>query len=281
MKAVAETFAVSRSNLFERTRGHRKPRGGYRKATDALLLPLVQELVETRPTYGYRRVTALLNRRLRAEGKAQVNHKRVYRLMKAHGLLLARHTAARRAMVHDGKVIVMRSNLRWCSDALEFSCWNGEVIRAAFVLDAHDREVIAWSAVANAGISGSDIRDMMLQAVEIRFGHCRAPHPVEWLSDNGSPYTARDTRVLATQLNLTPCFTPVASPESNGMAEAFVKTFKRDYVRVNPIPDAKTALKQMAGWFEDYNLNHPHSGLNMRSPREFIQAHGLTNLLSG
>jgi putative transposase len=42
-------------------------------------------------------------------------------------------------------------------------------------------------------------------------------------------------------LNLVPCFTPVESPERNGMAEAFVKTFKRDYVRY-PIPDAATAL---------------------------------------
>ena len=146
-------------------------------------------------------------------------------------------------------------------------------IRAAFVLDAHDREVIAWRATVGAGISGSDIRDMMLEAVEVRFGGVRAPHPVEWLSDNGSIYTARETRVFATQLNLVPCFTPVASPESNGMSEAFVKTLKRDYLRVRPVPDARTALDQIAGWFDDYNENHPHSGLRMRSPREFRRAH--------
>ena len=92
------------------------------------------------------------------------------------------------------------------------------------------------------------------------------------LSDNGSPYTAKETRDFAAALNLVPCFTPVRSPESNGMSEAFVKTFKRDYVRVNPLPDALTTLRQIAGWFEDYNENHPHSGLRMRSPREFIRA---------
>ena len=93
---------------------------------------------------------------------------------------------------------------------------------------------------------------MMLEAVEARFSDIRAPHPVEWLSDNGSIYTARETRVFATQLNLVPCFTPIASPESNGMSEAFVKTFKRDYLRVRPVPDARTALDQIAGWFDDY-----------------------------
>jgi len=38
------------------------------------------------------------------------------------------------------------------------------------------------------------------------------------------------------------------------------------------LPDALTAFRQIAGWFEDYNDNHPYSGLKMRSPREFIRA---------
>ena len=58
--------------------------------------------------------------------------------------------------------------------------------------------------MANAGISGSDICDMTLEAVETRFGGCRAPQPVEVLSDNGSPYTAKDTRIFARQLRLRP-----------------------------------------------------------------------------
>jgi transposase InsO family protein len=69
---------------------------------------------------------------------------------------------------------------------------------------------------------------MMLEAVERRFGSTRAPHRIEHLSDNGSPYIAKETRDFALALNLVPCFTPVKSPESNGMSEAFVKTFKRD-----------------------------------------------------
>ncbi len=67
-----------------------------------------------------------------------------------------------------------------------------------------------------------------------------------------------------------PCFTPVESPESNGMAEAFVKTFKRDYVRVSPIPDPAAALALVDTWMEDYNTVHPHSRLGYRSPREYI-----------
>jgi len=272
MKRVAEAFGVSRSNLAQRTGGRTLARGPYIKADDEALLPLIRRFVDERPTYGYRRITALVNRELARQDLPPANRKRVHRIMQRHALLLERHTGRREGRVHDGKVMVMRSNLRWCSDGLEFTCWNGEIIRLAFIIDAFDREIIAWIAISGAGISGSEVRDMMLEAVEKRFAAMRAPHPIEHLSDNGSPYTAKDTRDFAAALNLVPCFTPVRSPESNGMSEAFVKTFKRDYVRVNPLPDAHTALRQIAGWIADYNDVHPHSALRMRSPREFIRA---------
>lgn len=276
MKVVAETLGVARSNLVDRLKGKTKPRRRYHKAQDAELVPRIATLVTSRPTYGYRRITAILNRHLRSECLAPVNHKRVYRIMQAHSLLLARTYTERPEHVHDGKVIVMRSNLRWCSDGFEFTCWNGDIVRGAFIIDAHDREIIAWRAVVNAGVSGSDIRDIMLEAVERRFGTYRAPAVVEMLSDNGSPYIARDTQIFARQLSLKPCFTPVRSPQSNGMSEAFVKTLKRDYVQVTPLPDAQTVLGLIGGWIEDYNDNHPHSGLKMRSPREFIAAQTAT-----
>lgn len=43
------------------------------------------------------------------------------------------------------------------------------------------------------------------------------------------------------------------------MAESFVKTFKRDYVNINPTPNALTVLEQLPIWFADYNEVHPHS----------------------
>lgn len=155
MKAVADTLGVSRSNLQERLNGSAKPRRSYHKAQDAVVLPRIQRLVAARPTYGYRRITALVNRELWSEGLAPANHKRVYRIMKNNNLLLERSGMKRPERSHDGKVVMIRSNLRWCSDGLEFTCWSGDIVRAAFLIDAHDREIIAWRAVANAGISGS------------------------------------------------------------------------------------------------------------------------------
>ena len=119
------------------------------------------------------------------------------RILGQHGLTLGRSTGRREGRAHDGKIAVMASNLRWCSDALEIGCWNGERVRIAFVIDAFDREVIAHVAVTGAGISGSNIRDMMLAAVEDRFGADRAPHPIEHLSDNGSWLTPPRTHATS------------------------------------------------------------------------------------
>ena len=269
MKRVSETLGIARSNVIERRDGTRPRRGPQERPGDVELAAAIRRLVDARPTYGYRRIAALLKRERRSEGMAPVNAKRVYRLMQKRGLLLERHTGRRRPREHDGQVATIRSNCRWCSDALEFTCWNGEVVRVAFALDCHDREVISWVATT-AGISGEMIRDMMVRCVEQRFGDIRAPHPVQWLSDNGSIFAAHRTLEIALALNLVPCFTPVESPESNGMAEAFVKTFKRDYVRVGLVPDAAAALLLVDSWMEDYNTVHPHSRLGYRSPREYI-----------
>ena len=109
MKTIANVLGVARSHLHERVHRPTATRGSYCKAADEELLPLIRRLVDERPTYGYRRVTALVNRVLAAEGRPAANHKRVFRIMKRHGLLLQRHTGRRKGRLHDGKVVVMRS----------------------------------------------------------------------------------------------------------------------------------------------------------------------------
>ncbi|MGY4622805.1 putative transposase [Bradyrhizobium sp. USDA 4486] len=269
MKRIAETLGVARSNLVERVDGKRPKRGPQIRAGDVELTSDIRRLVDARPSYGYRRIAALLKRARRSAGHDPVNAKRVYRLMKKGGLLLARHTGRRIPRAHAGTIMTSHSNVRWCSDALEFTCWNGEIVRVAFARDSHDREVISWVATT-AGISGEIIRDMMVHCVERRFGDMRAPRKVQWLSDNGSIFAAYRTLEIAAALNLEPCFTPVESPESNGMAEAFVKTFKRDYVRVNPIP--RRAHRAAADRPLDGGLQLRTSAFpaGYRSPREYI-----------
>jgi putative transposase len=75
MKAGADTLKVARSNLVAQAkRVGSRPRPQHRKAGDAELLARIRPLVDARPSYGNRRITALLNRQADAEGLARANH---------------------------------------------------------------------------------------------------------------------------------------------------------------------------------------------------------------
>ena len=93
MKTIAGTLEVARSNLAVQpnTAGPARRRGRPAKPETELLAE-IKQIIAGQPTYGYRRVHALIRRRRRKQGDAAVNVKRIYRIMKAHGLLLERHT---------------------------------------------------------------------------------------------------------------------------------------------------------------------------------------------
>lgn len=272
MKRVCEVLGVARSNVAVKLARPSDWQDGrsIRKADDVGLVEEIQQSIAHLPSYGYRRVWGLLRRQRERQGAAPINVKRVYRVMRIHGLLLQRRPLPPRVQRrHDGKVAVAKSNQRWCSDGFEFRCENGEPLRVTFALDCCDREAMSWVATTG-GHSGDVVRDVMLAAVESRFGNTlKALEEIEWLTDNGSGYIAERTRTFAAELGLKPLTTPVCSPQSNGMAESFVKTIKRDYIAFMPKPDAATAVRNLAIAFEHYNEQHPHSALKYRSPREF------------
>ncbi|MGC4060724.1 MAG: integrase core domain-containing protein [Aquabacterium sp.] len=201
------------------------------------MLVQIRQAVHELDSYGYRRACELVNRRRQANREPGVNVKLVYRVMREHGLLLQRHTGRPAdTRGHNGRVSVDHSDLRWCSDGFEITCDNKQKVRVAFSLDCCDREAIGW------------------------------------LTDNGSPYVARQTQHFASQVGLVLLTTPISSPQSNGMAESFVKTFKRDYVRRMDRSNAASVIAQLPSAFEHYNEVHPHSALKMKSPRMFRRA---------
>ena len=263
---------MSRSNLLSQVKGNQE-RVPLQKQGDKELLASVREVVAKRHTYGYRRVTALVNAELQKLGRSRINQKRVYRVMKQNHLLLQK-PSVKPKRPHTGKVQTLMRNTRWCSDTFTIQCLNGDQVHVAFSLDTCDREVMRYIA-STIGIDGRAIRDLMLETIEYRLGQTQAVTPIQWLSDNGGCYTAKETVAFGRKLGLDIRTTPAYSPESNGMAEAFVKTFKRDYVWFGDLKDAKTVLSQLSGWMEDYNERAPHKALKMLSPREFIKGQKL------
>lgn len=239
----------------------------YIKKDDELILEDIKRIKEERPTYGYKRVMAMLNREREQLGLKRFNKKRIYRIMSLNDLLILKYPK-RQKHEGTGKVMTLHSNTRWCSDAFEVQCFNGEKVYVAFSLDCKDREVISFVAKDHQ-ILAVDIQDLMKDSVLKRFEDYKTPKPIQWLSDRGTVYRAHRTRNTARELGLLTCYTAPYSPSSNGMAEALVHTIKRDYVYLADCKDAETVLKLLPEWFADYNNVAPHSALNMMSPAQF------------
>src|ERR1700730_3090548 len=112
MKTVTEDIGGSRFNLGKHRQTRPKKRLGRPPLPDEELVAEIKAAIAELPTYGYRRVHAILKRRALAAGRKPPNHKRVYRVMKVHGLLLDRHTGGVERR-HDGRIAVDERNRRW------------------------------------------------------------------------------------------------------------------------------------------------------------------------
>jgi putative transposase len=257
---ICRTLGISRACAYRESLG--RP-ARYARADDRMVTAQIRTVIRTRASYGARRVRALVNR----EFATGYNLKRIQRLMDLNGWKLPRATRRRTGRAHRGLIQRDVSNERWCSDVLEIACWNGELVQLGFVLDCHDREALATVA-APRDLVATDIQQLMQQAVAGRFGAGERPDaPIQWLSDNGSIYTALDTLITAERLHLVPITTPAASPESNGMSEAFVNTLRRDYIVGADLSTAALVLEQIPAWIADYNAVAPHSALGYQSPQ--------------
>ena len=262
--AICRALRMSRRTAYHVPRA--RPDGFYRKAEDETVLRQIRSVTNSRASYGSRRTRIMVNDACRTS----YGRHRIRRVMRMNGLMLAPRVHRRHGRPHLGQVQQPASNQRWCSDIFHIPCWSGEVVSVAFAIDCHDREVLAHVA-APRSLKGRDIRLLMDRALWHRFGEAalRTPHAIQWLSDNGPQYTATESVFYAQQLGFEPITTPAYSPQSNGMAEALVKTLKRDYVEGADLRDAESVLLQLTEWIEDYNTRAPHSALGMRSPAAY------------
>ena len=275
MKPVAQALGLARLHIHAlrgRAASWVDGRCARTPNSDAQLLADICEQITELPSYGYRRACAPVNRKREGLGTGRVNPMRVYRVIAGNAMLLPKAPQRpRSSRAHTGTVAVQASDTRWCLDGFEIKCDSGQTVTATCAKDCCDCEVMAFRAWEGKGLPSEPVREMLIEAVEKRFGAVEAVtagHLLQFLSDNGSAYIAHETRRIARSLGLTPVNTPVCSPQSNGMAESFVNTFKRDYVNRMDLSDARTVLAQLPAAFEHFDEVHPHSSLKINSPRE-------------
>ncbi len=109
-KAVCRALEISRASIYKTPKVI--DMAFYRKADDNIYLPIIRQVIDKRPTYGYKRVAALTNRILKVSTRSPMNRKRVYRLMKMHGLILPKAGEKRTNHEGTGQVMTLYPNTR-------------------------------------------------------------------------------------------------------------------------------------------------------------------------
>ncbi|MFT3523299.1 DDE-type integrase/transposase/recombinase, partial [Klebsiella pneumoniae] len=89
---------------------------------------------------------------------------------------------------------------------------NGEKLQVTCALDCCEREAL-YRAASTGGYDSETVQDVMLVAVERRFGNSLPASPVEWLTDNGAAYRSHQTRQFARIVGLETEHTAVRSTE--------------------------------------------------------------------
>ena len=70
MKRITDTLGLARSNIAEQVKGVRPKRGPQTRDGDVEMTAAIRRFIDARPTYGYRRIAALLKRERRSDGLA-------------------------------------------------------------------------------------------------------------------------------------------------------------------------------------------------------------------
>jgi transposase InsO family protein len=225
----------------------------------------LHDLAAQYPTYGYRRLTALLRR----EGWG-VNHKRVQRLMGEMGL--TRRVQRRRRRTTDSQHAFWRyPNLVagldvtypdqvWVAD-ITYIALRDEFVYLAVIMDVYTRAIRGWH------LSRSLDRELTLTALRRALAE---RVPLIHHSDQGVQYACWDYTELLLNRGVRISMAAVGKPEENGYAERLMRTIKEEEVDLSDYRDFHDARAHIGRFLDDvYTHKRIHSALGYLTPAEF------------
>ena len=238
------------------------------KAEEMKLRDAIQKQAVAMPAYGYRRITAALQR-----AGWEVNHKRVLRLMRADNLLCLRKRAFVRTTDSDHDLRIYPNlarelkpsglNQLWVAD-ITYIRLLLEFVYLAVILDAFSRRVIGWA------LGRTLEAKLALAALQMAIARGRVTPGLVHHSDRGVQYASKDYVELLTEHAILISMSRRGNPYDNAQAESFIKTLKYEEVYRNEYLDFADARRCIGKFIESvYNENRLHSALGYLPPAEF------------
>ena len=224
---------------------------------EAELVKRMTELATEYGRYGYRRITALLQR----EGW-RVNHKRVERLWRREGLKVPQRQPKRgRLWLTDGSCLRRRAERKdhvWSYDFVLDRTHDGRPVRTLVVVDEYTRECLATGVARR--LRSEDVIDTLADLFVQR------GTPEYLRSDNGSEFTAKVVREWLEALGVTTLFIAPGSPWENGYVESFIGKLRDELLNGEIFYTLQEAQVLIERWRREYNQVRPHSSLGYRPP---------------
>lgn len=263
MKHVCRILGVNRSSLYRQSKpvaDRKEPRNNRD------LLQIIRNLSHMYPTYGYRRIWAILKHRYSIE----FNIKRVHRLMQKAGLQVRQKKRFPYRRLATGTVNVKESDRRWAIDLTKIYCGNDGWASLIAIIDCCDREIVGYRFSLRG--RAQEAVDALGMAMANRFAQEPSlPGELEIIHDNGSIFLAKRFMAETKFFGIQQRFIPPREPENNGMIERFFRTIKEECVWQQNFEDFSQAEKAIVEWIKFYNAERIHSALGYKSPMEFRQ----------
>lgn len=256
MRLVCRLLNVPRSSVYYTTRP---------PLDDAALKTALLDLAAEWPTYGYRRLTAMMKRL-----GWPINSKRVRRWMDELNLCGAapkrkcRTTDSQHSFPrfdnHLKTLEILRPQQVWVAD-ITYIRLQREFVYLAVIMDVFTRTIRGWQ------LSRSLDQGLTLAALERALVSAT---PEIHHSDQGVQYAATAYVDRLRELGITPSMAAVGEPRENGYAERLMRTIKEEEVDRSEYRDLAEARTQIGRFLDDvYNVKRIHSSLGYLTPREF------------
>lgn len=240
------------------------------EAADARLVEAIREIHdEFDGTYGEPRMTP----ELRARGWV-VNHKRVERLMRTHGIVGVHKPPKVRTTIpaEDARPLPDlvgrrfdpgQPDVAWVGDITYIPTGEGWLYLAS-VLDLGSRRWLGYSMADH--MRTELVADALEMATGTRGG---ATDGIIFHGDRGSQYLSRDYRDLIEQLGMVQSVGRTGVCWDNSVAESAWSSLKRELVHRYVFPDRATARRAIFAWINRYNTRRRHSTLGYIAPIEW------------
>jgi putative transposase len=233
---------------------------------DETLARRIGHLIRQHPTFGYRRIWALLRHR---EG-LRVNRKKVQRIMQLRRWQCTGRKTTPRPRVKGRRSYAEASNQRWAMDVTHIHCGKDGWGHLVAVIDCHDRQIVGWEFALRG--RAREAERALEMACLARFGTLRPQGETPIIrSDNGLIFQSRRFRKACRFYRLRQEYITPYTPQQNGMIERFFRSLKEECVWQQRFGSFEAARQEIARWLRWYNAERPHQALSYQSPLQYRQ----------